>query len=156
MATVNFVPVVGYSHRTATAAAVLRVAAAPTTSYVATTNDADCVGWEIVKFGIDYINGDETSIQLVAQGYDGTTWRDLAYKATQGSAVSELTSDVIQLTKATFSTRYGAGTVGNIMTPSFDCLGMQKVRMIVKSTGGTPTGTIAVSVTAAILVKYGG
>jgi hypothetical protein len=152
MATVEFVPAPG-THRTATGALVLRVAAAPTTSYVATTNDAACVGWEIVKFGIDYINGDETSIQLKAQGYDGAGWRDLAYKATQATAVSEVTPDVLQLTKATFSTAYGAGQAGAIMTPSFDCLGMQKVRMVVKSTGGTPTGTIAVSANAAILVK---
>ena len=154
MAALDFVPVTTGS-RTATDQLVLRTAAAPTTSYVATTNTCNTIGWEYVLFSIAYTNGDETSIQIVAQLYDGTTWQDTSFKATQGSAVSEVTSDVLQLTKATYSTRYGAGTVGNIALPAISCLGFQQARLLIKSTGGTPTGTIGVTATAGITSKFG-
>jgi hypothetical protein len=155
MAEVNFVPMSGSSHRTASDQRVLRVAAAPTTSYVATTNVVNVHGWEYVIVGVDYTNGDETTIQLVPQGYDGTTWRDFAFKATQGSAVSEVTSDVIQLTKATFSTRYGAGTVGNVALPPICVIGFQQFRVQVKSVGGTPTGLVGITASAGVGIKTG-
>lgn len=134
--------------RTVSGLITLRAAAAPTTSYVATTDDALCLGWDEVTFGIVYVNGDETSIQIRPQGYDGTSWRDLTYKAPQATAVSELTPDVVQLTKATFSTFYGAGATATIQLPPCNVAGCRKVRLMVKSTGGTPTGTIAVTATA--------
>lgn len=152
MATLNFVPVSGSTFRTASGQVVLRAAAVGTTSYVATTNDVDTNGWEFVVFSIIYTNGDETSYELKAQGYDGTTWQDLAFKATQSSTVSAISPDVVQLVKATFSAAYGASTLGNIALPPVSCLGFQKVRMVLKSTGGTPTGTIGVTAAAGTYV----
>ena len=152
MAALDLVPV-SVGVRTATAQLVLRAAAAPTTSYVATTNTVNTIGWEYVHFALAYTNGDETSIQIVPQLYDGTTWHDASFKATQATAVSEVTSDVLNLTKATMSTRYGAGTLGNFVLPPVSCIGFQQARLVVKSTGGTPTGTIGVTVTGSITVK---
>lgn len=155
MATSTFVRTSGYTHRTSTGQVSLRAAAAGTTSYVATTNDVDTSGWDFVVFSVIYTNGDETSYELKAQGYDGTTWQDLAFKATQGSAVSALSPDVLQIVKATFSTAYGAATIANIALPPVSCLGFQKLRMVLKSTGGTPTGTIGVTATAGVYVGSG-
>ena len=155
MATVNFVPKSGLSSRTCTDHLVLRAAAVGTTSYVATTNVVNVGGWEYVIVGIDYTNGDETSYQLVPQGYDGTTWRDTGFKATQGSAVSEITSDVLNITKATWSTRYGAGAAGNLALPPISVIGFQQFRVLVKSTGGSPTGTIGITISAGNTDKFG-
>lgn len=153
MATLTFSPING--SRTASDQVVLRAAAVGTTTYTATTNIVDVRGWEYVVVGVDYTNGDETSYQLVPQGYDGTTWRDLGFKATQGSAVSEFTSDVIQITKATWSTRYGATTVGNAALPPISVIGFQQFRVLVKSTAGTPTGTIGITASAGNTNKFG-
>ena len=155
MATLTFARVSGYTHRTASDAVNLRTAAVGTTSFVATTNDVDTNGWDFVVFGISYTEGDETSYNVKAQGYDGATWRDLAFKATQGSAVSAVSPDEIVLTAATFATAYGAGTIGNLALPPVSCLGFQKVRMVVKSIGGTPTGTIGITATAGVYVGAG-
>lgn len=148
MATLNFTVSNEGGPRTVSGLVTLRAAAAPTTTYAATTDDVNSIGWDEVAFGISYVNGDETSIQIRPQGYDGTSWRDLTYKAPQGTGVSELTPDVIQLTKATYSTFYGAGATATINLPPCNIAGCHKVRVMVKSTGGTPTGTIAVTAVA--------
>ena len=144
MATVTFVPASGFSSRTASGEATLRAVAAPTASYVATTNDVSTVGWEFVVFQFTYTKGDETTLQIKPEGYTGTNWIALGYKATQATAVSELSLDIIQLT--------GTQTVAS---PPMSCLGFQKVRCSVKATGGTPTGTIGVTATGAVAVKHG-
>jgi len=155
MATSTFTRVSGYNHRTASGQVILRAPAVGTTSYVATTNDVDTNGWEFVIFSIAYTEGDETSYELKAQGYDGTAWSDLAFKATQATAVSAISPDTVQLVAATFATAYGAGTLGTVALPPVSCLGFQKVRMVLKSTGGTPTGTIGVTATAGCYVSPG-
>lgn len=154
MATVYFTPITS-GPRTATSQLALRTAAAPTTSYVATTNVVSVVGYEFIVFSIIYTNGDETSVELKPQLYDGTTWQDCGYIDAQASLVSALSPNVLQLVKADFSTTYGAATLANVACPPVLCLGFQQARMVVKSTGGTPTGTLGVTATAGIYTRGG-
>lgn len=145
MATNTFVPVSGYNKaKWATDRLTLEATGTLTASYVATTDDANCIGYDYVVFHFTYTTGDETTIQIKPQGFNGTDWVDMTYKAPQGSAVSELTKDVIQVTKASYSTG------DKFASPQLSCHGFQKVRVSHKATGGTPTGTMKVYATAGI------
>ena len=141
-------PILGI--RTSSKPATIKAAAtALTTSYVAYPTDGYGVltqAWSGVRFRLGYTNGDETSIQFYVEGYDGTQWGPLLYKADQATAVSEMTPDVYNITKATINTFVGATTLTYFTTPAFDTRGFSKIRIKIKSTGGTPTGTVVVMV----------
>lgn len=140
MATLQFSPPTTSGPDTSSDAIVLRAAATITKSYVATTNDANCLGWDYVVFLITYTKGDETNLQIKPEGsYDGTNFIQMGYKAAQGTGVSEITPDILQIT--------GSMTVA---LPPMSCRGFQKVRVSVKTADGTPTGTVAVSATGSI------
>lgn len=140
MATVQFTPPTTSGPHTSSDPVTLRAVAAATGSYVATTNDANCLGWDYVVYHITYTKGDETTLQIKPEGsYDGTNFIQMGYKATQGTGVSEITADILQIT--------GSLTVA---LPPMSCRGFQKVRVSVKATGGTPTGTVGVTATAGI------
>ena len=154
MSTLNFTVPTTAGRLTTADAVTLYAAATVTTSWTATTHDVVCLGWDTVKFGITYINGDETSYQFRAEGYDGSTWRILSYKAAQSGTASEITPDNLNITKATINTYQGGTTAINLATPAFDCTAFQRVRMSMKSTGGTPTGTVAITCTPGISAAY--
>ena len=154
MAAVQYFTPISTGIRTASEALVVKAAAtALTTSYVAfpsAGNEIVVTGWEWVKFKLTYTNGDETSIQWYVEGYDGVSWGPALFKATQAAAVAELTPDVYNVTKATINTFVGGTTATAFYHPAFDVLAFQQIRIKVKSTGGTPTGTLAISATAGI------
>lgn len=156
--TLSLPPLLGF--RTASDPATIKAAStALTTSYVAFPTDGYgvvVVNWEIVRFRLGYTNGDETSIQFYVEGYNGATWGPLLYKADQATAVSELTPDVYNITKATINTFVGATTLTYFTTPAFDVRGLQKIRIKIKSTGGTPTGTVVITVTGGIDISARG
>jgi len=106
-----------------------------TSSYVATTNHVLVKGFSEVTFKITYTKGAETTTQIKVEGSSdgGTDWFPLGYKATQGSGVSELTVDVLQIT----------GTL-TVSTPPFDRRGHALVRCSIKGTGGSPDGTMTI------------
>lgn len=146
MATATFVPVSGYNKaKWATARLTLQAATAVTATYAETATDADCVGYDYVVFHFTYVTGAETLIQVLPEGYNGTDWVAMTYKAAQGSGVSELTKDVIQITKANYSTG------DKFATPQLSVHGFQKVRCSIKGTSGSTFGTLAVGVTAGIM-----
>jgi hypothetical protein len=152
MATKTLVPING--SRTASDQLALSFAAS-TTSFVAATDDVLVSSWEYIVFSLAYTNGDETSFEVKPQGFDGTTWQDCAFKATQASTVSLITPDALSLAKATFSTAYGAATLANIALPPISCLGFQRMRLMRKHTGGTPTGTLTHTATGGNTNKFG-
>ncbi len=124
-------------------AAVLRAALIGTTSYVA-TDDMVCLGWHSAVFAIGYKNGAEDSYEVQFEGWNGIEWIILAYKAVQGSGVSVLTTDPVQLVKATYSTRFGAATRGAVSVPPLATDGYSKIRAAVKLTG-TPGGLVDIA-----------
>lgn len=128
----------GFGTLYASAAAVLRAATTLTSSYVA-TDPALVMGWDVCRFGLDYVKGSETVVLIKPEGYDGTTWRPLANVATQASAVREVTKDILQLTPANYAAS------DSVVSPAFDCRGLQQVRCSVEYSGGSAPGTLAVS-----------
>ena len=146
MSTLSFVPVLTGA-RTASALVTLNAATdalAASGTYQETAHDAACVGWEFVVFRFVYTKGDETTLQIRPEGYDGTQWVPLGYQAVQASAVSELTKDVIQIT----------GTL-TVATRPMSCRGYQRVRCSLKTTGGTPTDLVGITASAGNTVKFG-
>lgn len=141
MATLEFGPPTTSGPDTSSNAIALRASAAITDSYVATTNDANCLGWDYVVFLITYTKGDETTLEIKPEGsYDGTNFIQMGYKATQATGVSAVTADILQIT--------GSLTVA---LPPMSVRGFQKVRLSVKgTTPGAGAGTLAVSATASI------
>ena len=130
----------GVSVRKVSGAKSLKSTTTLTASYVATD---EVVTWEyeLLKFVLTYVKGDETTVEILLESSDdgGTTWRKLCVAETPSSGVSALVPHVLQLTPADWSaTDY----------PSFDVdvRAASRVRVKVKATGGTPTGTYAVSV----------
>lgn len=148
MATVTFTPITGYNKaRWATNAVELRAAAAFTASWVTTTNDVNVIGYAFVNLYLTWVFGAETLLRIRPQGYNGTAWVDLTYKAPQGSGVSETTKDIIQLTKANFTDGEPFGL------PKLDVAGYQKIRCQVQGTSGTTFGTIAISASGGVYVS---
>lgn len=138
MATVQFVPLSGYnSAKWATARATLDDTGAVTASWVATTNDVDVVGWDYTVISCTYTTGAETLIRLRPEVYNGTDWVMATYKATQGSAVSEVTLDVLQITKANFTTGDKFTLPGQFVVNGF-----QKFRLSRQGTSGSTFGTL--------------
>jgi hypothetical protein len=121
--------------------AELRAVAVLTSSYVATTNAVNAKGWPYVTFKIVYTKGDETTAQMKIEGSSdgGTTWFPIANKATQAAGVAEVSVDVLQLT----------GTQ-SVALPTINRAGHALLRMSVKATGGTPTGTMGVYASGSI------
>lgn len=121
---------------------LLTQAAVLTTGYTA-SDSVRCVGWDYSIFRFPYTVGDETSMTVDVQGTtqgdkDDTSavWSSLGYKAVQSSGVSELTKDPLKITAANYSGADG------IYTPPYVVRGLHRVRVRIKATGGTPTGTI--------------
>jgi len=127
--------------RTASNTVTLRASAVLTSAYVVSTNDVNVQGWEVARLGLDYNDGDETTADIYVEGYDGTGWRILTRIDTSGV----VTKDVITLAPANYT---DAGD--SIVLPRFDVTGLQKIRTQQKATGGTPTGTLAVTCTLGI------
>lgn len=147
MATVRLTPITGYNKPLwATQLTELRAAAAFTASWVTTTNDVDVVGYDFITLHLTWVFGNETLLRLRPQGYNGTTWVDLTYKAPQGSGVSEVTKDILQFTKANYTDSEP------FATPKLEVAGFQKIRVQVQGTSGSTFGTIAVSVAGGIYV----
>jgi microsomal dipeptidase-like Zn-dependent dipeptidase len=151
MATVYLIPAsTTVGPKTASEPRTIRAAAVLTDTYAASTDAVVTLGWDYVLLGLDYTEGSETTIQIKAQGSDGTTYRDLGYKATQGSTVSEITPDVIQLTAATFATAYGSNTIGRVWVGPIDVRGCQLFRTVQKANAGSTDGTLAITVVGGI------
>lgn len=131
--------IAGFGTENASAAAVLRVATALTSSYVA-TDAAPTLGFNCCRFLLGYAKGSETLALVRPEGYDGANWWPLGFKATQASAASDLSKDIISLTPANYAAS------DSVSTPVFDCRGFQKVRASVEYSGGSAPGTLAVSV----------
>lgn len=149
MPTVTLAPV-SAGARTASEASTLRASAVLTSSYVVSTNDVNVVAWETVTLGFDYNDGDETSVQVYVEGYDGTTWREITVRDTPTLGVSEVTTLILQLSPGNFATSV------NIAAPPIDVRGFQRIRTYQKATGGTPTGTLGVTVTGGIGISARG
>ena len=147
MGSAAFVPATG-THRTASAQLVIRgtlsVPTVLTSSYVATTTTCITIGWEYVIFGVLYTKGDETSLRIKTELYDGTTWWPTVFKAVQASSYSLLTLDLLEAT---------ASLTGAL--PPVSVVGAQEARISVIANGGTPTGTLAVTAMAGNTVKWG-
>lgn len=115
----------------------VRAVAVPTTSYVAGT--AFTVDeHNYVAFLINYTKGDETSLQVqVESSIDGgTTWGVQASEGTPSSG--EIAVD------DAFRTYTATGKYWLVVSP----IKADQVRLSVKSTGGTPTGTVGVTAVA--------
>jgi len=146
MATQTFAPISGYNKaKWATNRLTLDGTGTITDTYVATTDDADCVGYDYVVFHFTYTTGAESTIQVRPEGYNGTDWVAMTYKAAQGTGVSELTKDIIQITKANYSTG------DKFSTPQLSCHGFQKIRCSRKGVSGSTFGTLPIYATAGIL-----
>lgn len=146
MSTLAFTPI-SAGIRTASALVTLNAvtdALAASGTYQGTANNVSAVGWEYVVFVFDYTKGDETTLQIRPEGSpdDGSTWVPLGYQAAQGSGVSELTKDILQIT----------GTL-RVATRPMSCKGYKLVRCSLNTTGGTPTGTCVVTATAGIRIS---
>lgn len=139
MADLYFTPLTGYDDpRWATARLTLEGTGTLDANYTATTNTVNVVGWSWVVLSFTYTTGNETTIQVKPQGYNGTDWVDLCYKATQGSGVSELTKDAIQITKANFTTgdKFGG--------PQVLVRGFHALRCMRKGVSGSTFGTLLI------------
>lgn len=144
MSEVFFTPVTS-GWRTATSAATLQAVAtiASKAAYTATTNTVNTVSWEYVIFSIAYTKGDETSLRMKVEGYDGTSWQPALFVDTQSASYSPVTADLLE----------ASATVSGALPP-VSCLGFQAMRMSFVANGGTPTGTIGCTATAGITVKH--
>jgi hypothetical protein len=155
MADVALTPVAA-GIRTASERTLLKAAATAITDayaeYPANPDGLLVVGWDMVRFTFVYTNGDETTIQVVIEGWDGTAWGPLLNLGVLGSGVREAIPEVIQLTKATINTYVGGTTATSFRTPWFDVLGLQKLRVKIKANNAAPTGTVAIYATGGILI----
>ena len=114
--------------------AVLRAVAVPTSSYVACTNLLSMDGSSnAVALEIIYTKGDETSLQvkLEVSNDGGTTYTQQVAESTSSGTVT------VALAERSFS---ATGNYALFITPIKGLL----VKISVKATGGTPTGTVGV------------
>lgn len=116
---------------------VFRTAAVPTTSYVAGTiasfDEHNAVGLEVT-----YVKGDETSITIkIESSMDGgVTYGQQPAQTTTGGTTTVVPNEYL-FTAASFP----ASQIINILiTP----VKGDHLRVSVKSTGGTPTGTVGI------------
>lgn len=124
--------------QTATNGVTVRTLSVMTDTYVA-SDELVCMGWDYATILFDYQNGDETLVVMRPEGFDGTTWRGLTFKADQSSGKSAVSPDIISLSKAVYNAEDGNGATGYYTTPQINCRGFQKIRVLVKATGTNPT-----------------
>lgn len=116
---------------------VFRAAAVPTTSYVAGTiasfDEHNMAGLEIT-----YVKGDETSITIkVETSIDGgTTYGQQAAQTTSGGTTTIVPNEYL----FTAASQPASALINLLITP----VKGDHLRVSVKSTGGTPTGTVAI------------
>lgn len=134
---------------TASDLVVIQAALAATidTAWITATHDANVMGWHVIILHLDYVKGLETTVQVRVQGSadGGTTWRNLGYKATQGSGVSELTKDPLSLTPANYD------TTDTVESPPYYVAGNQRIRVQFRGQGGSAPGTLAIGVSGGVL-----
>lgn len=114
----------------------LRASAALTGSYVASTNHVLTKGYSTATVTLTYTKGDEDSCEVKFERSNdgGTTWIALAYVAPQSSSVRAISVDVGQMT-----------ATQTVALPPIDTSLCALFRVSAKATGGTPTGTLAIS-----------
>jgi len=123
----------------------LQAADTLTAAYQTSTNTVDVRGFNLIRLHLGYVKGTEATVQVLPEGYDGASWIPLGHKAVQGSGVSELTKDIIQLTPGNFDAS------DSIVTPEILVGGLQKVRVKYKcTTPGGAAGTLAIGVTGGV------
>jgi len=115
------------------------------------TSAVRVLGLKFLNLIIDYTKGDETSVQIIGQlgvntdgTVEGTTWKGFYITLSPSTAgISEVVQHLLQLTAAAHAATSDGEVPVNVM-------GKQVVRFGVKATGGTPTGTIGISVTGSM------
>lgn len=116
---------------------IIRAAAVTTTSYVAGTvvsvDEANMIGLQIT-----IVKADETSFEFkVESSIDaGVTWAQQLTESASGGTVT-LTPAIYTLTGASLAAT-------QVITFVVNPIKADQVRVSVKSTGGTPTGTVAI------------
>ena len=151
-AILNLPPAAIAGPNTATETLSIRTAVVLTDTYVY-SSAVRTLGLKYLNLLLDYIKGDETSVQIIGQigvssddTVEGTTWKSFwITQAPSSAGVSEVMAHVIQLTAANF----GADDSGEI---PINVQAKQVVRFGVKATGGTPTGTLGISATGSVEV----
>lgn len=115
---------------------IVRTTLAPTTSYVAGTvvgvDEANMIGIQVT-----YVKGDETSIEMkVESSIDaGSTFGQQVTQSSSGGTVT-LTPGIYTMTAA-------SAAATQIFNFIINPIKADQVKISFKSTGGTPTGTIA-------------
>ena len=106
-----------------------------TGSYVAGTvvsiDEQNAIGLDII-----YTKGDETSVEIKVESSDdaGTTFYQQITQSTSGGTIT-IVPAIYQITAASYPS--GASNITYIVTP----IKGDTVKVSVKATGGTPTGT---------------
>lgn len=120
-------------------------------SWIDSTHIVNVVGWRSIVAHFDYNKASETSIQVrfLGSADGGTTFRNLGYKATQASGVSELTKDPLSLTAANFD------DPDTIMSPPYSVDGIQQVKAQYRGQGGTGSPTLGIAISGSILPVAG-
>ncbi len=135
MADYEFTPV-AVGPRTATSQLTLRSAAILTNGAV-DSDTAAVIGYDFIVLRIAFTIGSLTSLTLKVFGYDGTSWTQTGYKATQGSGVSVITPDTLSLT-----------ATQTVALPPISCLGFQKIKVSVQGVGTVTNSLCAITATA--------
>jgi hypothetical protein len=111
-----------------------------TGSYVATTDIWWVENFTIVEFWMGWTQGDETSMSVKVQtSYNGTTWgeRPIVIDLGAGDGTGDAEPHQLVFTTANWPN-------DPAIAPVF-VHGARYVRLMVKATGGTPTGTVQVT-----------
>ena len=123
----------------------VRTVAAITAAYVATSH-VRCGELDEVTVGLTIAKGDETSIEVIAETSNdgGSTWYPVqVMDETLAAGVAVMAPDTKQIVVSTLAATDYAGFV-------VDVRGWDAVRLKMKATGGTPTGTVIANIWGAL------
>ena len=94
--------------------------------------EIECGAYDSLTLFLDYVNGDETSVAVIAKTLrvsEGTEYPDVAWSAAAGAKTATANSYTMD------------ATANRVIT--FDIRGVEIIKFYQDATGGTPTGTLA-------------
>ncbi len=124
----------------------MRAVAVPTTSYVAGTVVSAGPEGEHNALGIlvDYTKGDETSIEVKVESTNDPTSTASGSVKWYQQVTQSASGGTVTLTPAIYSMTAASAATEQFWTIIINPVKGQMYRISVKSTGGTPTGTVGI------------